>query len=195
METFGLLEIRRELDLNNPKSFYSFEELAKIYPGKDSSLRRALSRWVKERYIHKLGNGFYCFSPKALNLAALASVYYGKAYVSLEWALAYHGAISCTESITVNYAGRARQTEILNYKFDFEHISKKYIKDFNSINGANIAGPEKALLDLLYLANKNKRGTDSIAELNKSVFDTDKLRELGSNYPRQVTDRALALLN
>ncbi len=122
---------------------------------------RQLSRWKQAGKIYQLRRGLYCLAPPfrktkphpflIANRLLLAS------YVSLQSALAYYGMIPeyvpMTTSVTTN---RPAQWETPVGIFDFRHIQVNFFEGYRFLDlgdnqGAFIASPEKALLDLVYL--------------------------------------------
>lgn len=122
---------------------------------------RQLSRWKQAGKIYQLCRGLYCLAPPfrktkphpflIANRLLLAS------YVSLQSALAYYGMIPeyvpMTISVTTN---RPAQWETPVGIFDFRHIQVNFFEGYRFLDlgdnqGAFIASPEKALLDLVYL--------------------------------------------
>ncbi len=122
---------------------------------------RQLSRWKQAGKIYQLRRGLYCLAPPfrktkphpflIANRLLLAS------YVSLQSALAYYGMIleyvPMTISVTTN---RPAQWETPVGIFDFRHIQVNFFEGYRFLDlgdnqGAFIASPEKALLDLVYL--------------------------------------------
>ena len=88
----------------------------------------------------------------------LANLIYGPSYVSLEYALYYHGlipeAVCVVTSVTT---GRKKRYRTPVGEFDYLHMPERFFSPgaeyfpLDRGRGFMMAGPEKALFDLLYL--------------------------------------------
>jgi len=126
-----------------------------------ADIRRQLSRWKQTGKIYQLRRGLYCLAPPFQKVNPhpflVANRMLPASYVSLQSALAYYGMIpehaSVTTSVTTSRPGRW-QTPL--GVFEFRHIQVGFFDGYRLVDlgqkqGAFIAGPEKALLDLVYL--------------------------------------------
>jgi len=119
-----------------------------------------ISRWIAKGYILRLRNGFYTF-PEYLSepniTFYIANRIYKPSYISLQSALAFYGLIpeavvqikSISTNKTIRFANRFGE-------FTYNTISPdKYFgytnKSLNNDINFNMAEPEKAILDLLYI--------------------------------------------
>jgi predicted transcriptional regulator of viral defense system len=164
LETYKMnyTEFRSEM-----KAFpnFSVREIKKHFPGFDT---RRLVEWQRKGYIKKLRNRFYYFSDRKVNepfLYYTANQLYHPSYVSLESALSRYGFIpegvfqitSCTtlktnsfDTPTGNFAYRHLKPSLLiGYQLE-EWDDHRYA----------IAGPEKTIIDYLYLHNEVKQIAD-----------------------------------
>jgi predicted transcriptional regulator of viral defense system len=118
-----------------------------------------LTRWQRQGLIVKLRQGFYAFQEVCLqpNFAFfLSNFIYKPSYISLHTALAFYGIIP--EAVTQIIAVSSLKT--VDFQNDVARFSYKKIKPdlffgyeqkpFGD-RTINIATPEKAILDLLYL--------------------------------------------
>lgn len=153
--------------------FYDFEEKVKNYPVFTASevksiffdqknITTQVAFWLKKGYLEKIRDGLYVLSKfkDEINPMVLAGKIYEPSYLSLEFALNYYGIIpdipgtytSATSRTTKYFKNRFGNFTYQKIKSDFfngyETRSEKNIS-------FNIATPEKALVDYLYL-NKNK---------------------------------------
>jgi predicted transcriptional regulator of viral defense system len=153
--------------------FFDFEQKIKEYPVFSSGELKTIffveknilvqvAFWLKKGYIKKVKKGLYVLTSMVdkVNLVVLANKIYNPSYLSLEYALNYYGIIP---DIPGTYTSvTTRKTE--NFKNEFGNYSYQKIKEelfvgYKIIQDGNlsynIAEPEKALMDYLYL-NKNK---------------------------------------
>lgn len=135
---------------------FSVREIEKYFPGFDN---RRLVEWQKKGYIQKIRNQFYRFDQHTVDEAYLyfcANTIYSPSYVSLESALSFYGFIpegvfqitSCTTLKTNTFETPAGN-------FDYRNLKRSLFFGYNlrKWNGHHyaIAGPEKTVIDYLYL--------------------------------------------
>ena len=70
---------------------------------------------------------------------------------------------------------------------EFTKLSDKYYFGYVFEDGINIASPEKALVDCLYLVSKGKRSLN-IDELYLKNIDKEKLIEIAKEFPENTRD-------
>lgn len=138
---------------------FSVREIEKHFPSFDN---RRLVEWQEKGYIQKLRNRYYRFTDSKVDEAYLfycANAIYGPSYVSLESALSVYGFIpegvfqitSCTTLKTNKF-----ETPIGN--FSYRNLKPAlffgyHLQQWNDHHYA-IAGPEKTMIDYLYLHNE-----------------------------------------
>ncbi len=153
--------------------FFDFEQRMKDYPVfsskelkviflNEKNILVQIAFWVKRGYIRKIKKGLYVLTSAVnkIDSVVLASKIYNPSYLSLEYVLNYYGIIP---DIPGTYTSvTTRKTE--SFKNEFGNYSYQKIKEGLFIGyrvvkkdnlSYNIATPEKALMDYLYL-NKNK---------------------------------------
>jgi predicted transcriptional regulator of viral defense system len=131
-----------------------------VYAWKPDFDRNNFVRWVKKGLLIRLRQGYYTF-PDYLNKSDFtllcANQIYRPSYVSLHTALAFYGIIpeavvqitSVTSLKTANFINDLGEYQ---YKSVKQELMFGYdIKPLDSGHSLQIATPEKALLDLLYL--------------------------------------------
>jgi predicted transcriptional regulator of viral defense system len=173
-------------------------------------VRRQLSRWVRSGHVIRIRRGLYMLGdlyrrrhPHPFLVANLAK---RASYVSMQSALQYHGLIpEHVPSITSVTTGRPEVLSTPAGNFIFKHVKKQWFKGYRSVDlgdgqTAFVAGPEKALLDLVYLTP----GADSTAWIrelrlqNLRSLDPELLEKLagesGSAKLRRAAERISRLL-
>jgi predicted transcriptional regulator of viral defense system len=175
-----------------------------------ADLGRQLSRWVRSGNLVQIRRGLYLLSERYQRTPPhpflIANRIKHASYVSLQSALEYHGLIpEYVPSITSVTTGRP---EILNTtvgSFIFKHIKKALFLGYETIDlgggkPAFVARPEKALLDLLYLAPRSD-SLDYLREIrlqNTETLDAVFLAELaeksGSRKLRRAARRISLIL-
>lgn len=142
-----------------------------------------LTRWVKKGLLVKLKNGYYAFSDYLSEPNSpfyIANRIYRPSYVSLHSALAFYGIIpeavvqiTCIASLkTADFNNRfgAFSYKSVLPDFMFGYDRKPYVKSLSFM----IAGPEKSILDLLYLYPFYNTSN----EIENLRFDEDVLNEI-----------------
>ena len=124
------------------------------------TVRLQLTRWVKSGRIVQLRRGLYALSPPYQKTKPqpflVANRLQPASYVSLQTALAFYGLIPETVQITLSVGtGRPERLQTPLGMFEFRHIKPELLFGYQITDlggqGALVALPEKALLDLLYL--------------------------------------------
>ncbi len=136
-----------------------------------------LHRYKKRGFILQLKRGLYVF-PDALppDLYA-ANKLYSPSYISLEFALSYHGVIPETVyEITSVTTKATRRFETLGKVFSYRKIKKTAYTGYEIQKqqglSFNIANAEKAFVDTNYLRLKNKQ--KPISRFNKEKINPEK---------------------
>ena len=107
-------------------------------------------------------------------------------YISLEYALNYHGVIDqISQVVTLISTGRHKFVYSGPYTFEFTKIKKELFFGFGKTGSYYIASPEKALLDIIYLTTRNKRLVD-LSSFNYKKINKKKLFDLAKKFPKYV---------
>jgi len=129
-------------------------------PDSPSEVRRQLSRWSASGKLIQLRRGLYTLAPPfartSPGVLAIAARIRKPSYVSLQSALAYHGAIpESTPAVTSVTTGRPGRFETPLGDFLYRHLAPALFWGYRAVevgeDRAYVAVPEKALLDLFYL--------------------------------------------
>jgi predicted transcriptional regulator of viral defense system len=148
-----------------------------------------LSRAVKKGLVHRLSRGYYvnAFLKGWPAVEEVGCFLRTPAYISGEWALHKHGFLlqvpqTCTVITLQSSVGQRRAIEYRGITLEFSKIAAALFFGFTREGHYDLATPEKALLDLLYL-----RGQIPFAdELELSEIDFEKLREFSKPFPKTV---------
>ena len=116
-------------------------------------------------------------------------------YISCEWALNHHGLLIqsptvCTVLTLSTAVGAERRTSYRGVAIEFSHIAPRLFTGFTLVDGCNLATPEKALLDIIYL----RKGVPVADEIETDALDLVKLQKLADLYPLRVREQALRLV-
>ena len=187
------IELVRKINGFN-KPYWSVADLQKIlgYQSRETLLV-ALHRLVREGVLTRMRRGIYRVSIRAVEAARLANLLYTPSYLSFESALSRYGILSQVPyTVTLATTRRSKKTTLDGTAVEYRQLRKDLFFGHGLEKGLDIAEPEKALLDALYLM---KRGKLSLAleELDLSGLSLGKLRAYGTKFPRYV-QAALAQL-
>jgi len=136
------------------RTVFTFGEMAMLLEESDAGkLRQKLNYYVKNNAILNIRRGIY--AKEKYNAEELVCKIYSPAYLSLEYVLQKESVIfQYNEQYTlVSYLSRLITVD--NLKLSFRKIKNEILVNTHGIickdNGINIATPERALLDVLYL--------------------------------------------
>lgn len=166
-----------------------------------NDVRRQLSRWVKAGRLYQLRRGLYALVPPFQKVKPHPFVVANRmargSYVSLQAALAHYGlipeAVPVVTSVTTGRPGR-RETPLGIY--EFRHIRAELFFGYRLVEvspgqRAFLAGPEKALLDLIYL-HPGGDDPDCLQELrlqNLERLDLDVLQRMAAQAGKPKLQR------
>lgn len=132
-----------------------------------------LHRHTKEGRLVKVRSGLYTLADQPAPDLYLANKLYEPSYISLEFALSFHGVKPETVYVVTSVTTKKTKVfEVLGYTFSYHHIKKKAFTGYKAIpyRGVTVfmADPEKALVDHLYL---ELLSGDSLPALLARVFE------------------------
>lgn len=112
-------------------------------------------------------------------------------YISCEWALNRHGILLqspavCTVITIGTAVGATRDLSWRGVTVEFSHITSRIFTGFETRNGFNLAFPEKALLDTIYL----RKAVPFRDELSLDALDQARLNMLAEGFPQQTRNLA-----
>lgn len=160
------------------RTVYSFKELTLLWPDADSeTIKSRLNYYVQQGDLHPIRRGLYA-KDQNYDRLELACKIYSPSYISFETVLFSAGMIYQTYSQIFVATYTSRTIECDNQAYVFRSIKQPLLTSTLGIEikeNYDIATPERAFLDILYL-NKNYH-FDSLAALN-----WDKVREIVPIY-------------
>jgi predicted transcriptional regulator of viral defense system len=158
-----------------------------------ADVHRQLSRWQRSGRLVQLRRGWYALAPPFRRVQPhpflAANRIVPGSYVSCQSALAFHGLIpEAVLTVTSVTAGRPGRWVTPLGTFDYRHVRQRLLWGFQRVpvsqgQEAFVAGPEKALLDLVYLEPVGD-STAYLAELRLQNLDRLDLEELATEARR-----------
>jgi predicted transcriptional regulator of viral defense system len=152
------------------------------------SARLAAIRLEKKGLLSRVGPSLYANLLAEPSVEQLASLLWIPSYLSLEWAMAYHGiSQQRPQEMTCITLHRPRQVHTSLGTLSYFHLSKPLFFGFRKETvrpGVQswVAEPEKAFLDWIYLRRRAGEATP-LDELNVQVLREKILRNYGRHFP------------
>jgi hypothetical protein len=148
---------------------------------KEATLRKKLNYYVQTGKLLNPRKGFY--AKEGYKAEELACLLYPPTYISLEYVLQRSGVIFQYDSSITNISYLTREIQIENQTFRYRQVKGEILTNTAGIilnkNNINIATPERAFLDILYL---NKRYYFD----NLHILDKKKIEKLLPIYNSQT---------
>ena len=181
-----ILSIRQRI----PFDVFDYTTLISALSGY-SKPRDKITKLLAGGNIIRIKKGLYCFAgalrKHPLSREYVANLVYGPSYVSLEYALAYHGLIpERVETVTSVTTGRSRDFATPIGDFSYRMLKEeRYAIGADIVEAAGVsflvATPEKALSDQIW-ADKRFHGT-SVSTLETYLLedlriDSERIAEL-----------------
>jgi len=153
--------------------FFEFEQKMMDYPVFTASEAKAIflnqknilvqiAFWVKKGYLRKIRKGLYVLAKIEgdINPMSLAEKIYSPSYLSLEFALNYYGIIPDIPGTFTSVTSKKTAYFKNSFgNFSYQKIKSELFSGYKTRQDKNIsfniASPEKAILDYLYL-NKSR---------------------------------------
>jgi len=144
-----------------------------------------LHRYKKQGFILQLKKGFYVFPDALPPDVYVANKIYTPSYISLEFALSYHGVIPETVyEITSVTTKATRRFETLGKVFSYRKIKRDAYTGYEIQKqkglSFNIANAEKAFVDTNYLRLMN--GQKPISRFNKEKINPTRAIKYASLF-------------
>lgn len=168
------------------KPYFTVADLEKILGLDKKSLLVTLTRLVKSGVLIRPRKNVYLVFSESRPIEEVANQIYFPSYLSFESALSRHGILSqIPYTLTFATTRPSKKMMLGNVEVEFSHIKPSLFFGYTRAGSINIADPEKALLDQLYLVSKGTRSI-SIEELDFSRIDKTKLYSYASKFPPYI---------
>ncbi len=159
-------------------SIFSANDIRALFGVSAFAASALLYRYKKQGFILQIKRGLYVFPDVLPPDVYIANKIYSPSYISLEFALSYHGVIPETVyEITSVTTKATRQFETLGKIFSFRKIKKAAYTGYEVQKQQGIsfyiADAEKAFADANYLRLINKR--KPISRFNKEKINLEKV--------------------
>jgi hypothetical protein len=181
-----------EID-KDPRTVFGVSAFAMLFPQEDSKyMSDRLGYYVQTNKLLNPRKGIY--AKPGYNPLELANILYTPSYISLEYVLQQAGVIFQFDSRITSVGYLSREVEIDGKIYGYRRIKEEIIMDMAGIirsrDNINIATPERAFLDIMYL-NKNfyfdnlnpldRQSIDRIVPAYKSIALEKRVTKLLEN--------------
>jgi predicted transcriptional regulator of viral defense system len=198
----GFLEFNKQLfDL-------AYFNIHQVYTWQPNFDRNNLARWAKKGYLIRLRQGYFAFSEylnKPDYSLYFANRIYRPSYISLQTALSFYGMIpetvvQITSVTALKTASFSNNFGEYSYKSIKENLMFGYnLKPMADNRAIQLATPEKALLDLLYLYTfyDNEQELEELRLDEEYLHDhlnKDSLMDDCTKFENKALDRRVKLL-
>lgn len=156
-----------------------------------------LTRALAKGFVERIARGVYlnAIREDRPGIEEVACFLRTPSYVSCEWALNRHGIIIqspvvCTVLTLGTAVGPSRNVAFRGVTIEFSRIAARLFTGFEAKDGYNLALPEKALLDTVYL----RKHVPFPDELDLDSINKDELMRLADAFPAIVRKRLEGLV-
>jgi predicted transcriptional regulator of viral defense system len=180
-------------------SVLRLDDLARRYDFEESAARNALRRYEARGLVERVSKKVY-INQLNQNFSAreLVNVLRPQSYISLESAMVEYGVTNQSPAIlmcvTTGYPRIFRSPSLrMWYRRIAQHLYWGFEEKQTRYNSYQIAVPEKALLDWIYLSRQEGLPTP-LDEINVQLLDRKKLRAFAERFPKTVQEVVKELL-
>lgn len=174
-------------------SLFRYADVEKFTGSANVFLTRAQAKGLVERIAR--GVYFNALREPRPGIEEVACFLRTPSYISCEWALNRHGVLLQAPTVLTlltlqTSVGPSRNVVTGGVTIEFSRIAQKLFTGFEGKDGYNLATPEKALLDTIYL----RKCVPFADELDFDAIDRDKLARLADPFPAAVRKRMEEIL-
>lgn len=151
-----------------------------------------LTRALKKDLVTRVAKGVYInsFLKGSPGIEEVSCFLRTPSYISCEWALNRRGILLqsttvCTTLTLGTSVGAGRGVSYGGVTLEYQKIAARLFSGFEMQDGYNLALPEKALLDAIYL----RKSVPFHDELEAGMLDRDLLLKMARPFPRATRTR------
>lgn len=165
------------------KPFYSIADLEKITGLTRKSLHVTLNRLVGRGILEKIGTGIYRPFTAKTSIEKIAASLYMPNYLSFETLLSRYGVLNLVPyTLTFATTRKTKRLIVMGRDIEFRQIKKCLFWGYEMKGGICVAKPEKAFLDLLYLASRGLATLD-LDELDIKKLSITTVKKFSKRFP------------
>ena len=176
------IELIKTLERIN-KPFYSIADIEKITSVSRKSTYVTLNRLVENGILERIGTGIYRLFTAKVSVEKIAGSLYMPNYLSFESALSRYGILNLVPyTLTFATSRKTKRSVIEGRDVEFRQVKKDLFWGYQMQGGIYVARPEKAFLDLVYLASRGIASID-LDEINLKKLSMTTVKEFSKRYP------------
>ena len=165
------------------KAYFTASDLERVLGLKKESLYVTLNRLTRSGVLVRPKKDVYLVFTSQFDSEKIANELYFPAYLSFEKALFDYGILTQPPLVLTFATLRPSQKIALaDTEIEYSHLKKSLFFGYEIKDGKNVALPEKALLDELYLVSRGKRELD-LGFLNLIDLDWGRFGEFAKKFP------------
>ena len=159
------------------KKIFRTVDFATLLSRNMPSVRVELSRLVARGLLDRASKGLYLNPYNLPTQEELAMILKSPAYISMESALARQGILSQSPfTMTLVTTNSTGTIDAMKTRFEYHNLQQPWFVGYHRRDTYDVAEPEKALCDLVYLRYRKKRELND--ERMRSLLDDMNLDEL-----------------
>lgn len=169
---------------NITQTVFGFSDLSSaVYGYSGPKLRSALKYAIRKGDLYRISKGIYSLS-KEYSKQEFANKYRSPSYISLYTVFQKAGVVFQPYTSIFIISNRSKEVEIDSQKYIYRKIKDEILLNpmgINNENNTQIATPERAICDKLYLDgdeyfdNLRNIDWDSMRQLNNQVYNQNKI--------------------
>ena len=165
------------------KPFYSIADIEKITGLSRKSIYVTLNRLVERGVLERVRTGTYRPFTAKVSIENIASSIYMPNYLSFESALSRYSVLNLVPyTLTFATTRRTKRLTVEGRDVEFRQIKKDIFWGYEMRGGIYVAKPEKAFLDLVYLASKGMASID-LDEIDIKKLSLRMVKKFAKKYP------------
>ena len=183
-------------DLQNLENkYFGLQDLSKVLGINLTSAKVSASRYVKQGFLVRIKKNMYTLPDFWKNapiedIFMIANLVQTPSYISLTTALAYYEITTqiqqdYIESVAIR---RTKEINIDRRTFRYNKIKENLYFGFIKEKDFFIATPEKAFMDIIYLASLGRYAFD-LAAVDREKINWNKIAHLCDSFPSKVRKR------
>lgn len=168
------------------KKYLTLADFEKLFKRDRRSLRVFIHRLTKDGFLDQLKPGVYILPENWADLGEIANQLYYPSYLSFVSALSRYGIIGqIPYSLTFATLKKSKKMTLGETEVVYSQLKPELYFGYKMEGGINIAYPEKALLDQIYLASLGKAYID-YEELDLIDLDRKRFNEYARRFPKRI---------
>ncbi|MBU0978261.1 MAG: type IV toxin-antitoxin system AbiEi family antitoxin domain-containing protein [Patescibacteria group bacterium] len=170
------------------KPYFTVADFERLLGLKKQTLYVTLNRLTRSGVLTRLKKNVYAVFTSGIDIEKIANEIYYPSYFSFEKALSDYGILSQMPfTLTLATLRPSKKLTIADTAVEYSQIKKSLFFGYELKNEKNIAFPEKALLDELYLMSKGLRQIN-LEELDLREINKNRLEKFAQKYPPNIGD-------